>query len=54
MLELTLPTMTCGDCVNGVTKAIKQLTRRLAVSSICAAIGCGPRPLQAARPSSLR
>ena len=24
MLELTLPTMTCGHCVSVVTKAIKQ------------------------------
>ena len=24
MLELTLPTMTCGHCVSTVTKAIKQ------------------------------
>jgi copper chaperone len=24
MLELTLPTMTCGHCVASVTKAIKQ------------------------------
>ena len=24
MLELTLPTMTCGHCVGVVTKAIKQ------------------------------
>ena len=24
MLELTLPTMTCGHCVSAVTKAIKQ------------------------------
>ena len=24
MLELTLPTMTCGHCVSMVTKAIKQ------------------------------
>ena len=24
MLELTLPSMTCGHCVNVVTKAIKQ------------------------------
>ena len=54
MLELTLPTMTCGDCVSGVTKAIKQLARRPALSSICPAIGCGSRPLKAARPLSLR
>ena len=24
MLELTLPTMTCGHCVSAVTKAIQQ------------------------------
>ena len=24
MLELTLPTMTCGHCISVVTKAIKQ------------------------------
>ena len=24
MLELTLPTMTCGHCISTVTKAIKQ------------------------------
>ena len=31
MLELTLPTMTCGHCVSVVTKAIKQADPRALV-----------------------
>ena len=31
MLELTLPTMTCGHCVGVVTKAIKQADPRASV-----------------------
>ena len=31
MLELTLPTMTCGHCVSVVTKAIKQTDPRALV-----------------------
>ena len=31
MLELTLPTMTCGHCVSIVTKAIKQTDSQASV-----------------------
>ena len=31
MLELTLPTMTCGHCVSVVTKAIKQVDPQASV-----------------------
>ena len=31
MLELTLPTMTCGHCVSVVSKAIKQADPRASV-----------------------
>lgn len=31
MLELTLPTMTCGHCVGVVTKAIKQADAQASV-----------------------
>ena len=31
MLELTLPTMTCGHCVSVVTKAIEQADPRASV-----------------------
>ena len=39
MLELTLPTMTCGHCVSVVTKAIKQTdpARCIALDLECAA-----------------
>ena len=31
MIELTLPTMTCGHCVSAVTKAIKQVDPQAAI-----------------------
>jgi len=31
MLELTLPTMTCGHCVGAVTKAIQQIDPQASV-----------------------
>ena len=31
MIELTLPTMTCGHCVSAVTKAIKQADPQAAI-----------------------
>lgn len=31
MIELTLPTMTCGHCVSVVTKAIKQADPQAAI-----------------------